>query len=630
MKSASSRNSAPALPARVVPVLVAAAIGLVYANSFTVPFLLDDEGSIVSNPTLGSLWDALRPPPGGDTVSGRPLLNVSFALSHALSGLEVWGYHLLNVLIHAGAALLVYGLLARTLRRAGRADAGWFALVAALLWALHPLQTESVTYIAQRAESLVAFLYLLTLYAFARSVDSTAPFRWQALTVGACALGMAAKEVMVSAPLLVLLYDRTFVSGSFKAAWLVRRRLYLLLAASWVVLAWLLWAGAGRGGTAVAGGGSSWPYLLTQAGAIVRYLRLAILPTGQVFDYGTRLVPGLGAVWWQGLVVLALLGATGWAVVRRPAAGFLGVLFFAVLAPSSSFLPVLSQVVAEHRMYLPLLAVVVLGLGALRHWLGWRGLAAAALAVPVLAVATLRRNTVYHDPSGLWRDTIRNHPGSDRAHNNLGALLLAQGDLRGAAAEFEEALRLRPDYLRALSNLAAVLLRQGDTAGGLARIAELLRLRPEDFDSWVNYARLLERTGRGTDAAAAWEQAAKLRPASADVRNSFGSALLRVDRGPDAVLQFAEAVKLEPANPAFLGNLGSALAVTGRLEEAVAAYNRSLAVRSDSAAVQAGLAMALRGLGRNGEAVTHAREALRIDPGMAAARSLLNALTGGQ
>jgi tetratricopeptide (TPR) repeat protein len=628
MNSSARSKPSPALPAWAAPALIVVAVLLVYANSFSVPFLLDDQGSIEANPTLGSIWDALRPPAGGETVAGRPLLNISFALSHALSGLEVWGYHLLNVLIHAGAALLAYGLVSRTLRRLGQPDASWFALVAALVWALHPLQTESVTYISQRAESLVAFFYLLTLYAFVRSVESPTPARWQALAVAACALGMAAKEVMVSAPLLVLLFDRTFVAGAFRAAWLARRRLYLRLAATWVVLAWLLWAGAGRGGTVVAGDASSWQYLLTQAGAIVHYLRLALLPTGQVFDYGTRLVSGLGAVWWQGLVVLSLLGATAWAVVRRPVAGFVGVLFFAVLAPSSSFVPVLSQVVAEHRMYLPLLAVVVLVLGALRHWLGGRGLAAAALAVPVLAVATLRRNTVYHDAVALWRDTIRHHPGSDRAHNNLGALLLAQGDLAGAAAEFQEALRLRPDYLRALSNLALVKLQQGDTAGGLAHIAELLRLRPEDFDSWVNYARLLEKAGRGPEAVPAWEQASKLRPDAADVRNSLGSALLRVDRGPDAVVQFNQAVRLKPEDPAYLGNLATALAVTGQLGEAVAAYNRSLALRPDSAAVHAGLALALRGLGRNGEAVTHAREALRIDPAQSTARALLNALDG--
>ena len=162
MKAAATSPTAPRFPAWAAPVLVAAAVLLAYANSFSVPFLLDDEGSIVSNPTLGSFWDALQPPPGGDTVSGRPLLNVSFALSNALSGLDVWGYHLLNVLIHAGGALLVYGLVRRTAARSG-GDAGWFALVVALIWGLHPLQTEAVTYISQRAEALVAFFYLLTL-----------------------------------------------------------------------------------------------------------------------------------------------------------------------------------------------------------------------------------------------------------------------------------------------------------------------------------------------------------------------------------------------------------------------------------------------------------------------------------
>jgi tetratricopeptide (TPR) repeat protein len=630
MKSPAKSPPTPGLPTWAAAGLITAAVLLVYANSFSVPFLLDDQGSIEANPTLGSLASALRPPAGGDTVSGRPVLNVSFALSHALSGLEVWGYHLLNLLIHAANSLLVYGLVARTLRRAGRSEAGWFALVAAFLWGLHPLQTESVTYISQRAESLVALFYLLTLYAFVRAVEAPAPRWWQVAAVAACALGMAAKEVMVTAPLLVFLYDRTFVGGTFRAAWAERRRFHAALAVTWGVLGALLLNGTGRGGTAVAGDASSWHYLLTQADALVRYLRLSLLPTGQVFDYGTRLVTNVGAVWWQGLVVLALLGATAWALVRRPALGFLGALFFAVLAPSSSFLPVLSQVMAEHRMYLPLVSVVVVVLAALQHWLGRNGLIAAALAVPVLAVATLQRNLVYRDAIGLWRDTIRNHPGSDRAHNNLGALLREQGDLAGAAAEFQEALRLRPDYLRALSNLGLVLLQQGDTAGGLARIAELLRLRPDDFDAWVNYARLLEKLGRSAEAVPAWERAVQLHPAAADLRNSLGSLLLRLDRGPEAVRQFAEAVRLQPADPAYLGNLGSSLAVAGRLEDAVVAYNRSLALRPDSASVRAGLALALRGLGRNEEAAVQARQALQIDPGFAAARALLNTLTGGR
>lgn len=665
MKSFAKAKPVSGFPAWAAPALIVAAVLLVYANSFSVPFLLDDQGSIQTNPTLESVWRALQPPAGGDTVSGRPVLNVSFALSHALSGLEVWGYHLLNVLIHAASALLVYGLLARTLAlmgspvgrvaprppgkleagsesvgparrgtesapyRVGR-DAGWFALVAALLWSLHPLQTEAVTYLSQRAESLGAFFYLLTLYAFVRSVEAPAPLRWRMVTVAACALGMAAKEVMVTAPLLVLLYDRTFVGGTFSAAWAARRRFHAALAVTWIVLIALLVSGSGRGGTAVAGDASSWHYLLTQAGALVRYLRLSLLPTGQVFDYGTRLVTNLGAVWWQGLLVLGLLAATAWALVRRPVIGFLGTLFFAVLAPSSSFLPVLSQVMAEHRMYLPLLSVVVLAVAGLQYGLGRSGLIAASVAIPLLALATLQRNLVYRDAIGLWRDTIRNHPESDRAHNNLGALLMEQGDLPGAAAEFQEALRLRPDYLRALSNLGLVLLQQGDTAGGLAKIAELLRQRPDDFDGHVNYARLLEKTGRSAEAVPVWRHAVQLRQDSAEVRNSFGSLLLKSDQGAEAVAQFSEAVRLKPDEPAYLGNLASALAVAGRFEEAVAAYHRSLALRPDSAGVHAGLALVLRQLGRNDEAAAQAREALRIDPGLATARALLNALTGGR
>jgi tetratricopeptide (TPR) repeat protein len=614
--------------ARWAPVAVAAAALLVYANTFAVPFLLDDQGSIQQNPTIRSLWGSLRPPAGGDTVSGRPLLNFSFALNHAISGLDVWSYHAVNLLIHAANGLLVLGLVRRTLERMVTPRAGGFALIAALLWTVHPLQTEAVTYIVQRAESLVACGYLFTLYAFVRSAEPAAPGWWRLLAVGACALGMTAKEVMVSAPLIVFLYDRTFLAGTFRVAWAARRGLHLALATCWLVLAALLLASADRGGTTVATAeATSWRYLLTQCQAIVRYLALALWPAGLVFDYGTGLVRSVADVWWQGLVLLSLLGATAWALVRRPVAGFLGTFFFAVLAPSSSFVPVLSQTMAEHRMYLPLLAVILLVLLAARRWGGERALFAAAVLVPVLAVATLRRNATYRDELQLWQDTAAKYPASDRAHNNLGAKYLQQGRLPEAAAAFEAALRIRPDYLRALSNLSLVLLQQGDTAGALARIAELLRLRPDDSEARIGYARMLERADRREEALAQWREAVRLRPGDAEVRAGLGGLLLRTDRPAEAAAELAEAARLRPDDPAIQSNLGSALALAGQPEAAVAAYLRSVALRPEAAPTRLGLALVLVQLGRPDDAVVQLREAVRIDPNLAAARSLLAQLT---
>jgi len=214
-----------------------------YRNSFSVPFVFDDVAAIVENPTLRLPWSipALLSPPDQATVGGRPLVNLSLALNYAMGDTDVWGYHAVNLLIHLLAGLTLFGVVRRTLVRPLGEDATLAALTIAGLWTVHPLQTEAVTYTVQRTESLMGLCYLLTLYGFIRGVqylkfgDSAAAAagpartdppggagrrnRWFLFSGTACLLGMASKEVMVSAPLMVLLYDRTFVAGTFKEAW---------------------------------------------------------------------------------------------------------------------------------------------------------------------------------------------------------------------------------------------------------------------------------------------------------------------------------------------------------------------------------------------------------------------------
>jgi hypothetical protein len=264
--------------------ILAAAAAAVYARTFSVPLLLDDAASIVENPTIRH-WSTAFWPPAAATVSGRPVLNLSLAVNHAISGTAVWSYHVLNLAVHVLAGLTLFGIVRRTLRhRSGRAlapsGATWVAFAASLLWTLHPVQTESVTYVIQRAESLMGLFYLLTLYSFIRGVEADGfPKRvWLAVCVTACLLGMATKEVMVSAPLIVLLYDRTFVARSFREAWHRHWGLYMAMAATWVLLA-ALTAGTGwdRGGTSGFDVGvSPWAYWLTQFPAVTRYLWLSV------------------------------------------------------------------------------------------------------------------------------------------------------------------------------------------------------------------------------------------------------------------------------------------------------------------------------------------------------------------
>ena len=219
--------------------LIASAVLVANSNTFQLPFVFDDRASILDNPTIRHLWpiwDALSPPRGtGVTVAGRPVLNLSFAFNYAISGLDGWSYRALNLAIHALAGLTLFGLIRRTLALPAPAarfgeHARLLALTITGIWALHPMQTESVTYLVQRAESLMGLFYLLTIYCYLRSVDARRPGIWYGLAIAACLFGMGTKEVMVSAPLMVLLHDRTFVAGSFAAAWRRRKGLYAGLA----------------------------------------------------------------------------------------------------------------------------------------------------------------------------------------------------------------------------------------------------------------------------------------------------------------------------------------------------------------------------------------------------------------
>jgi hypothetical protein len=431
---------------RLFPLLLVLAGLWAYHNSFTGSFIYDDRPSIQENPTIRHLWpisNVLSPPhESWITVEGRPLINLSLAVNYAIGGTNVQGYHALNLAIHILAGLTLFGIVRRTLlqpRLRGRfgAVADDLALAVALIWTVHPLQTESVTYIIQRAESMMGLFYLLTLYCFIRgAASSPLPRLWHGLCIGACALGMASKEVMVSAPLMVMLYDRTFVSGSFREAWRRRWPLYLGLSATWILEVFLV-VSAGTfskasGVVQHVWGGTRWEYLLTEPGVILHYLRLAVWPYPLCFDYYGCLPAGTGrSILLPTLVMAALLGATAWKCKTNSAWGVLGAWFFLILAPSSSIIP-LDSPVYEHRMYLPLAAVVtgavvvafVLGKRLLRNpsgsVLGW---VACGFVVVPLAVLTIRRNRDYNSEVTIWQDTIEKNPNNPRSQNNLAWVL---------------------------------------------------------------------------------------------------------------------------------------------------------------------------------------------------------------
>jgi len=579
-----------------VAVLLLAGV-VAYSNSFSAPFLFDDNPAIADNPTIREIWPpwaVLSPPDTGAGVNGRPVINLSFAINYALGGLDVHGYHAANLAIHLCAALTLFGIIRRTLRQPVlRPRFGDHALpiafVAALGWMLHPLQTESVIFIEQRTESLMGLFYLLTLYAAIHGMEPARPRRWQILAFLTCLVGMATKEVMVSAPLIVLLYDRTFVAGTFREAWDRRKWSYVSLGATWVLLGWLvLGAGGGsRGGTCGFGSGITWwQYLFTQAEGIVRYLKLSIWPHPLVVDYGTYIARN-PAVIVPCMLFLATLGvATVVALWRRPIWGFAGVWFFAILAPSSSVWPLATQTLAEHRMYLPLAAVVTLAVVGLHSFIGRRGLFVATVLAVVFGVLTFRRNADYRSALEIWTDTVAKCPDNARAQYGLGDVLLRAGRAAEAIPFYERALGINPNLPDVCSDLGNAL----------------------------------SDVGRAPEAIRCYEQALRLKPNHPEAHNNLGAVLYAAGRMPEAIQHYEQALQAKPDYTEAEFNLGLALFDTGRLDEAIAAFRVVVQRNPELVAAWCSLGRALERSGRTAEAATSFEEALRRAPDSVEAR----------
>ena len=493
--------------------LIVAAGFLAFANSLDAPFVFDDHGSILANShilSLSPLGEAMSAP-RGTTPAGRPVLALSLALNYQLSGYEVWSYRVVNISIHLLAGLTLFGVVRRTLRsermrtRFGDSASG-LGCVCALVWVLHPLQTSAVTYAIQRAESLMGLFYLLTLYGVIRSsaarAGSGAEMVWFCAALLSCALGMGTKEVMVTAPVLAVLYDRIFLATSWREVLRRRGPLYLGLAGTWAFLAALV-LGAPRG--ASAGFGSEAlltpaTYAATQFHVVAHYLALSFWPHPLVLDYGDwPAAQSVADVAPWAAIVLPLLCATGVALFRWPALGFAGAWFFLILAPTSSVVPI-KDFTFDHRMYLSLaapVAIAVLGsyrwgrklwprpaernLGARRSSTAqWLGLTAALVTAITLGVLTHFRNEDYRSRVSIWRDTAENRPLNWRAHHNLALGYLARGEIDRALASFDTALELDPNLAASLAGRARaqLLARRPDLA--LADLDRALALRPDD------------------------------------------------------------------------------------------------------------------------------------------------------
>jgi protein O-mannosyl-transferase len=631
---------------------IAAAVGLIvlatsvaYSNSLHCALLFDDINNIVENNSIRHLWpirdvfvikDADR-----TFLHGRPVVNLSLAIDYAAGGLDTFHYHLTNLAVHLLAALGLFGIVRRTLLLPGLGErfapaATPLALAVALVWSLHPLQTEAVTYVIQRCESMMGLFCFWTLYAAIRCGTSPHPRRWAVGAVLASFLAAGCKEVAVSIPLVVLLYDRAFLAGSFREAWRRRRWMYVGLAATWGIAAVLVMFSPHRAGAGY-GVPVSWiNYAASQFGVILHYLRLSFWPRPLVLDYGWPAARTLGDILPAAIVIAGLAAATAWALVRRPKWGFLGAWFFLILMPTSSIVP-LADLVFEHRMYLPLAAVavgVVIGGCVVGQWiinlgrtsqqaLQVLGYSLLTLAGCALGVLTFQRNTDYRSELAMWEDNAAKAPGNERVRNNLGAALSKCGRVDDAVVQIEKALEIQPNYPEANRNFGMILIERGRIEEAIAHLKKALAASPNLPATHFTLARAYTRSGQIDEAMANYRKALELSPGDAEAHTNLGVLLAGRKQLSEAISHYRKALEINPQHVNAHFNLGNALVRSSRPDEAFAEYRNGLEIAPDHAQARNQFGLLLARAGRLDEAITQFQMVLKIKPDFTDARNNL-------
>jgi tetratricopeptide (TPR) repeat protein len=547
---------------KAVPLLILAGL-LAYSNSFTKAFVFDDTVWITGNPDISSLSRSMA---GGS----RPVVRVTLWLNYALGGLNPTGYHAVNLAVHVLAGLTLYGLIRRTLllpRFAGRyeRDAPYLAFAVALLWLIHPLQTQSVTYVIQRCESMMGLFYLFTLYAWLRG--ATGGSRWWFVAAPVSfALSSGCKEVAVTLPPVLVLFDRIFLADSWRAV--LRRWLpYLAVFGVWAYYLFPAAAGA-TGGAADTGVGvgirsaTPWTYLLTQSEVILHYVRLSVWPRGQAIDYvDWPIAQSLREVWPSFLVVSAGLFASLVLMYFRPPVGFVFFCFFAFLAPTSSVIPIIDPAF-EHRMYLSL-APVVIGVVfatylvlAAAHWSDRKravfGGAAVASAAVVLLPLTYARNETYRTQLYCQEVAVAARPNNPRAWASLAALYINAGQLDRAEQALRRVEELPNHYGLSTLQRAPLLAKSGHLAESEVVYKGVAGRGFYEYESPLVYRQLAWvqlAQGKAGDAVATLRGLLSHQSQIADDHLALAAALLAAGQEPEARAEAAEAVRLDPQVP---------------------------------------------------------------------------------
>ncbi len=628
----------------------------IYSNTFYSPFVFDDLHSIVRNPKIKDIshfltWKAITYP--------RVLVDFTFALNYYFGELNVFGYHLVNLLIHIINGILVYFLALNILTHLVPASqsairnsqfairnsqsAILLSFFTALIFITHPIQTQAVTYIVQRYTSMAAMFYLAAVLFFilGRKLQIHNLIHKALIffvLTGICAIcAFLSKQNTASLPAAILLveyilFDRSWAGWKKKLKWIVPACavflvfiFYVLILKGNVNFGRLLEDVSTK--TRDISGISRWEYLCTQFNVLVIYIRLLFFPVGQSVDYMYPFKSGFfdGLTPLAFLFLLGLVAASFWQRNKRPVITLAILWFFITLSVESSIFPI-RDALFEHRLYLPIFGFALL-ISWFVSWIVQSKVRWNLIVIPVvilcLSVATFQRNQVWQHPVDLWFDALAQNPKNHRVHNNLGYALDKQKKFKRAIQHYQKALDIYPRYADAHLNFGLALAKTGHLDKAIAHFSKAAELEPKLAKAHFNLALAMQMRGKLHKAQIHYQKALKIRPEYLQAHLNLSNIMAQKNEYQKAIEHLEKVLQIDSKHFDALLNLGTLFYMQGDFDNALKKINRALQINSNSTEALTNKGIILMRQNRLQEAIKSFTKVLKLDPNNKKARSLL-------
>jgi tetratricopeptide (TPR) repeat protein len=613
---------------------------IAYSNSFDCSFHFDDGNIFHSSVTSGSasISDWLR------LFPSRPIGILTFVLNYYFHGLDVWGYHLVNLIIHLTNAFLVWWLTWLTFSTPAMKDTEisrhktMVAFLTGLLFVTHPLATQSVTYIVQRFASLATLFYLLSLILFVQGKlwqgDKNIPWFLFGGSIVCAVLGMLTKEIVFTLPFAILLYDYCFLKA---APWKleIRDKSLIISFIMLVIFILLFFRNSSVNPVSIFNpvppvqgypySISMKEYFLTQFRVILTYIRLFILPVNQNLDYDYQ----ISTSFFQLKTFLSfslLLGilATGILMFKRYRLISFGIFwFFLTMSVESSIIPISQNVIFEHRTYLPGFGFFLALTGAFFYFFKERYLKIAVIIILTIAsintVLTYQRNKVWKNEYTLWTDCLKKSPNKARVNNNFGLVLFAEGKIEEAIDYYNKAMRITPDYIFFYNNRGAAYAKLGQYQRAIEDYNQAIRLKPDHSGAYYNRGLAYTDIGQYQQAIENFNTAIHLKPNNADAYNNLGTTYLKLGQYQQAIENCNQAIRLKPNDANGYYNRGIAYGKLGQHQREIEDYNQAIRLTPDDADSYYNRGTAYGALGQYQSAIENWNQAIRLKPNYAEA-----------